>query len=172
LKEHLGKDPLWRLIADWKQALLKQLQAQTQANRSIRERLEQDLKILVQVWRAGDQGPHLSPIVVSWARARATRLVLGEGVPDLAEIRTQEHSLHDPRTSHDLALRLEDPVKVRTQFDQTMEALPELPEVQVATQAYRNLQEKTRRVHDVLEELLLIHHIPGRCTLCKKLAGQ
>jgi len=172
LKEHLGKDPLWRLVADWEKALLELLQAQAHANRSIRKSLEQDLGTPVLTWRAGGQSSRLDSHVVSWARVRAMKEALGKVVPALTDIQALERSLFDPNTSRTLADGLEDAETMKTQFVQTLGPLRDLPEVKVAAQSYRNLQEKTRRVHDGLEELLLIHHIPGRCGLCKKLAGQ
>jgi hypothetical protein len=172
LKEHIGKDPLWRYIANWRNALLEEFRGRAALNRTILEKV-QDVFALKVSRRPEPQTSWLAPSIVWWIRTRVSNLALGNYVPSVEEaIRETPRDGWESRTGQTLAEHLEDRNKGREQLQNAIEAMAGSAEVEVATQNYRDLENKTMRVNDALEELLLIHYIPGRCSLCKKLGAQ
>jgi hypothetical protein len=172
LREHTGKDPLWRHFANWRNALLEELQGRAALNRAIREKVEKVFALRVS-WRPAPQTPWLAPSLVWWIRVRLTQLALGNYVPHVEEeIRDTPRDGWETQSRQTLTEYLPDMKKGKEQLQNTMTAMAGRAEVEAAAQNYQDLQEKTKRVYDALEELLLIHHIAGRCGLCKKLGGQ
>ena len=172
IKEHVGKDPLWRHMADWRNGLLQELQSRAALNRAVREKLEGIFGLRVG-WRPLPPEPWLAPGVVWWMRARLTCLALGDYVPDLEEdIRQASPGGLESRDGQWLADRLEDTEQAMGHLRETLAAMTRREEVKAAARSFASLQNRTSRVHDALDEYLLIHHIPGRCGLCRKLGGQ
>ena len=60
INEHIGKDSLWRYIADWRKALLEELQRRADLNRALRKEAEKAFGLNVG-WRAGPGEPWLAP---------------------------------------------------------------------------------------------------------------
>lgn len=171
VKQHLRRDPLWRHISAWKAAFLEELQARAVLNQAIRLRTEKDFGLEVQ-WDSRHEGPYLGAQLVSWARIGAMKSALGQYVPDLAEeVREVEGGRLETGPGQGIATRLEDTAKAKEQLLKTVGALSSLPEVDMAVRAYHKLQDVTGKVHEALEECVLIHHVPGRCDLCKKLGA-
>ena len=172
VKEHIGtRDPLWRYLSQWKQALLDECQARAGLNRAIRNKAEEDFGMPV-VWETGHRGPHLAAAMVGWARTAASRVAQGEQAPEITkEVRWVEGGRLETVNGLLLSAGIEDSGEWEERLQKTLEALAGLPEVGVAALAYRTLQDKCTNVHRALEEYLLIHHLPGRCGLCRKLGG-
>ena len=171
IKEHIGKDSLWRHLADWRKALLEELWRRAELNRALRTEAEQVFGLVVG-WRPGSSEPWLAPGSVWWMRARLTKLTLGNYVPDLdGEVRETSGGGLEARSGQWIADNLEDTQTAKAQLQETLEKMTNRAEVGSAAQSYSNLQIRTARVHDALDEFLLIHHLPGRCSLCKKLGG-
>jgi hypothetical protein len=171
LKEHIGKDPLWRHIANWKNALLEEFQGRSNLNRAIRKKAEEVFALRVSL-RPAPQTPRLTPVIVWWLRARLTNLALGNHVPGVEEdVRDTSTGGLETRRGQTLIDALGDTSKGKEQLQNTIAAMAGCAEVKAAAQTYRDVEDKTKRVHDALEEYLLIHHIPGRCGLCKKLGA-
>ena len=106
-------------------------------------------------------------------RARLTQIALGEVVPDLEDdVRQASTGGLESHSGQWLADHLEDTEKGLGQIGETIAAMTGRDEVRAAARSYASLQDLTSRFHDALDESLLIHHIPGRCSLCKKLGGQ
>ena len=83
VKAHIGaRDPLWRYISHWKQALLDKCQARASLNGAIRNKAEQDFGMPV-LWGTGHHGPYLAASMVGWARAAVSRVALGEQFPEI-----------------------------------------------------------------------------------------
>jgi len=171
-KEHIGKDLLWRHISEWRIGLLIELQSRATLNRAIRRIFENDFGLSVG-WMPGSQEPWLAPTAVWWMRARLTNLALGQYVPDLEEdiIERSPGTLVN-MGQHTLTQNLGDTGCAKEQLQNTIANLAGCAEANAAAQSHISLREKTRRVHNALDEYLLIHHLPGRCRLCKKLGGQ
>lgn len=172
VKEHIGaRDPLWRYISHWKQALLEKCQARASLNGAIRNKAEQDFGMPV-LWGTGHHGPHLAASMVGWARAAVSRVALGEQVPEInKEFREVEGGRLATVNGLLIAAGIEDSGELGERLQNTLEALAGLPEVGVEAFTYRTFQDKCVNVHRALEEYLLIHHLPGRCSLCRKLGG-
>ena len=105
-------------------------------------------------------------------RARLTQLALGNHVLDLEEEIRQASTGGLESRGQWLADHLQDTEMAMGYLRETIAAMAGREEVQAAAQSFSTLQDRTGRVHDALDEYLLIHHIPGRCGLCKKLGGQ
>ena len=172
LKEHVRKDPLWRHIADWKKALLGELEARAALNRAIRREAEEIFRVRV-LWGTGHPEPYLGTSMVSWIRARLTRQVLGEHISDVAEdVMETDGGRLETFTGQWLSVGLQDTKQAKERLQETMIAMTDSALVDAAAETYRNLQNETRKALGAIEEHSLIHHIPGRCRLCKKLEGR
>jgi hypothetical protein len=65
-----------------------------------------------------------------------------------------------------------DPEKVKKDLEKTVAILVRSAEAGDAAQTHQNLRDSTNKVREELEDYLLLHHIPGRCSICQKLGGQ
>lgn len=172
VKEHIGKDQLWRHLADWRKGLLHELQGRAALNRSIRNIAEGIFGLQISLSQVPGE-PRLTPAAVWWMRARLTQIALGDDVPDLEDdVRQASTGGLESHSGQWLADHLEDTEKGLGQIGETIAAMTGRDEVRAAARSYASLQDLTSRFHDALDESLLIHHIPGRCSLCKKLGGQ
>ena len=172
VKEHTGSDQQWRRLSDWRIGLVQELQCRAALNRSIRNIAEEIFGLQVGLSQVPGE-PRLAPAAVWWMRARLTRIALGEDVPDLAgDIRQSSTGGLETHSGQWLAAHLGDTEKGVAQIGETIAAMTGREEVRAAARSFANLQDLTSRVHDALDESLLIHHIPGSCSLCKKLGGQ
>lgn len=173
LREHLGKDPLWRHLSDWKKALLEELQGRAQLNRAVRAKVEEVFGRPVSL-RPEDQKTYLPTTLVWWLRARLTNLALGNPVRELEKDtrKTQGGDLETLDGRSLTVLHGGEAAKVIRQIQDVIAGVTGSAKVQDAAGNYRDLQDQTRRVHDSLDELLLVHHIRGRCGICNKLSGQ
>ncbi len=110
--------------------------------------------------------------MVGWARAAVSRVALGEQFPEInKEFREVEGGRLATVNGLLIAAGIEDSGELGERLQNTLEALAGLPEVGVEAFTYRTFQDKCVNVHRALEEYLLIHHLPGRCSLCRKLGG-
>lgn len=168
VKEHIAKDSLWRQIAAWKHALLVECQGRVSINQLIRRQAEQVFGAPVSL-KSAPQTPHLYPKTVEWIRTRMTDLTLGAYVSEVTDEIRETSPGHLEFQSYTLSENVERPLE---KLHRTLAAVTGSEEVKIAARNIRDLEEKTRRVGDVLDEYLLIHHIPGLCSLCRKLAGR
>ncbi len=67
---------------------------------------------------------------------------------------------------------VEQPEKIKDALVETVADMVDSAEAKAAAKVHLELRDRTRRTRDELEDYLLVHHIPGRCRLCKKLGGQ
>ena len=172
IKEHIRKDQLWRHLADWRQALLQECRLRADLNLSIRRRAEAVFGLTVSR-KSADGKPWLSAAAVWWMRARLTNSGLGEYVPSVEEdVRQTSTGALESKSGQWLADHLEDTDKAVVHLGETIAGLNGSEEVQAAARNFANLRDLTSRVYAALEEYALIHHIPGRCSLCRKLGGQ
>lgn len=172
LREHLGKDPLWRHISDWKKALLEELQGRAELNRAVRAKAEQVFGLTVSRGTE-DQKTYLPTPLVWWVRARLTNFALGNPVWELEkDTSTTQGGNLETLDSRWLTVGHGDAAKAIQQIRDVIAALTGSAQVQAAAANYRDLQDQSRRAHDSLDELLLVHHIRGRCGICNKLSGQ
>ena len=174
LKEHIGRDPLWRHLSDWKSSLLRELLARADLNRATLKEAEEQFELKVVLNSPVDpKEPHLTHSFVPWLRTQVTRRALGEPVNISEQIQpTQSRRgdlvLHD---GTEIVRRIEYNQNDMVQLLKTFEAVVDIEETKTAAKTYKDLLDSTQRVQDAVEEHLLIHHIPGRCRLCKKLGG-
>ena len=173
LKQHLGnKNPLWRDIADWQRVLLKEVQARAALSHAIKKKVEVKCSLPVLVQSTGQQ-PHLTPAVIRLTQTEVASRSLGEPPSDFpSRLQVREGSLDDPRTASYLTQWVAEPEKIKDALTEIVGDLVDSAEARGAAQVHRELMDCTRRTRDELEDYLLLHHIPGRCSLCKKLGGQ
>ena len=173
LKQHLGnKNPLWRHITDWQRALLKELQARAALSHVIKKIIEVKcgLPVLVQY---KEQQPHLTSAIIRLTQTEVANRSLGEPPSDFpARLQASGGSLNDTRTASYLTEYVAEPEKVKDALKEIVGDLVDSATAMTVAQVHRELRDCTRRTRDELEDYLLLHHIPGRCSLCKKLGGQ
>jgi hypothetical protein len=171
LKQHLGnKVPLWRAIADWKRALLAEVNARSALSYVIKRKVEQDYRLPVTLQSKG-QEPHFTPTVIRFIWAEVTSRALSEtslNFPSRLEV--DEGKLHDGAAY--VTGYMPDPEKVKKDLEKTVAILVRSAEAGDAAQTHQNLRDSTNKVREELEDYLLLHHIPGRCSICQKLGGQ
>lgn len=75
-------------------------------------------------------------------------------------------------TNHHWIISITTPEKVKDALTKIIRVLVDSDEARSMARVHRELIDYTRKTRDELEDYLLLHHIPGRCSLCKKLGGQ
>jgi hypothetical protein len=173
LKQHLGnKNPLWRHITDWQRALLKELQARAALSHVIKKIIEVKcgLPVLVQ---SKEQQPHLTSAIIRLTQTEVANRSLGEPPSDFpARLQASGGSLNDTRTASYLTEYVAEPEKVKDALSGIIRGLVDSAETRSMARVHQELRDCTRKTRDEMEDYLLLHHIPGRCSLCKKLGGQ
>ena len=169
LKEHLGKDRLWRDIGDWKRSLLDEVEAREALSRAITEKAEATFGLPV---NRTSREPRLTTTLVRLIDVEVTKRALGEPASDLtSRLQADGERLDDPITSTYLAEHVAEPARVKDGLPLMIEELVASPEAERAAQTHRDLQHRSRKVRETAEEYILLHHIRGRCSLCRKLGG-
>lgn len=173
LKQHIGnKNPLWRHLADWQRTLLKEVQARAALSHAIKKKIEVECGWPVLVKSTGQQ-PRLTPAIIYLTQTEVASQSLGEQPSDFpSRLQVRGGSLNDPRTASYLTEYVAEPEKVKDALTGIVGDLVDSAEARDAAQTHRDIRDCTRRTRDELEDYLLLHHIPGRCSLCKKLGGQ
>ena len=173
LKQHLGnKNPLWRDIDDWQRALLKEVQARAALSHAIKKKVEVKYELPVLVQSTGQQ-PHLTLAAIRLTQTEVVSRSLGEPPSDFLErLEVSGGSLNDPRTASYLTEYVAEPEKVKDALSGIIRGLVDSAEARGMARVHQELIDCTRKTRDELEDYLLLHHIPGRCSLCKKLGGQ
>ena len=173
LKQHLGnKNLLWRDIADWQRALLKEVQARAALSHVIKKKIEVKcgLPVLVQ---SKEQQPHLTSAIIRLTQTEVANRSLGEPPSDFpARLQASGGSLNDTRTASYLTEYVTDPEKVKDALTKIIADLVNSAESRGWARVHQELRDCTRKTRDEMEDYFLLHHIPGRCSLCKKLGGQ
>ena len=173
LKEHIGiKDSLWRHLAEWRNALLAEAHARAALNQIIMKKAEKPFtERALLPYMAKDS--RLPPWLVSFIRDHVTRRALGNAVTDMADRLTVETGhVTGAAPSMILSERLHIVDNVKANMGGLVDAMVKGQEARHAADTYRNLEARSKKVKDDTEGYLLLHHIPGRCNLCKKLGGQ
>ena len=124
------------------------------------------------LWGSGHQAPYLAAPMVGWARTAAVRVTEGEQVPEVTkEVREMEAGRLESLNGLLIAVGIEADGEWEQRLQKTVKDLVGLDEVEVSARTGKNLQDKRTNVYQSLEEYLLVHHLPGRCSLCRKLGG-
>jgi hypothetical protein len=173
LKQHLGnKNLLWRDIAEWQRTLLKEVQARAALSHAIKKKIEVKCGLPVLVQSTGQQ-PRLTPAIIRLTQTEVASRSLGELPSDFpARLQVNGGSLDDPRTASYLTEYVAEPEKVKDALTEIVGDLVDSAEARDVALVHRELMDCTKRTRDEMEDYLLLHHIPGRCSLCKKLGGQ
>ena len=173
LKQHLGnKNLLWRDIAEWQRTVLKEVQARAALSHAIKKKIEVKCGLPVLVQSTGQQ-PRLTPAIIRLTQTEVASRSLGELPSDFpARLQANGGSLDDPRTASYLTEYVAEPEKVKDALTEIVGDVVDSAEARDVARVHRELRDCTRRTRDEMEDYLLLHHIPGRCSLCKKLGGQ
>ncbi len=173
LKQHLGnKNNLWHNITEWQRVLLKELQARAVLSYAIKNKIERKSGVPV-LAQSSEQQPRLTPAIIRLTQSEIVKRSLGETPSDFpARLKVSERSLDDPRTASYLTEYVAEPEKVKDALSEIIRVLVDSAEARSMARVHRELIDYTRKTRDELEDYLLLHHIPGRCRLCKKLGGQ
>ena len=124
------------------------------------------------LWGSGHQAPYLAASLVRWAQTAAVRVAEGKPVPEVTEeVREVEAGRLESLNGLSIAVGIGAVGEWEQRLQKTVEDSVALDEVGVAAHTGKNLQEKRTSVYQSLEEYLLVHHLPGRCSLCRKLGG-
>jgi len=172
VKEHIGsRDPLWNLISHWKRDLLGDCQATAGLNRGARNRAEEEFGIPV-LWGSGHPEPHLAAPLVRWSITAACRVTRGEKACDVVEeVRDVGGGRLEAVNGLLIAMGMESYKDWKVKLRKVVKEMAVSSELEDAMMARQKLQQVTGNLHRALEEYLLIHHLPGRCSLCRKLGG-
>lgn len=171
LKQHIGsKDPLWRAVGDWKQATLVEFQARRSLNGLIREVAEKTLEL--KLTGHGSEQKQINPNLISRVRIAVTAESLGLAQQHLIQDLTWNGSTLMYRSTEGL-LRIENPSdQVLERLAKVIDSVKSSDALTAARDAYRSLERVVGRGSDHAQEYLLLHHVPGRCSICRKLGGQ
>jgi hypothetical protein len=114
----------------------------------------------------------LAPEFVAFAGMEATRRALGQPPIEVSDsVHTTEFRLDDSHSGAILAQGVSQPEKYKVQLGALLEGVWQENEAWAAASAYREVRGLANSVRRSLDEYLLLHHIRGRCRLCRKLSG-
>jgi hypothetical protein len=172
LKEHLGnKNPLWHDINEWQASLLKEVLARAALGNAIKKTVESKCGLTVLSRPKGEQ-PHLTPAATHLTEIEVAKRSLGEPPSDFpARLQLSEGALFDSKTSSYLTQWVAESEKVKNVLTEIVKSMIRSPEAKALSQAHPKLIDWTRKTRDQIEDYLLLHHIPGHCSMCKKLGG-
>jgi len=173
LKQHLGnKNNLWHNITEWQRVLLKELQARAVLSHALKNKIERISSVPV-LAQSSEQQPRLTPAIIRLTQTEIVKRSLGESPSDFpARLEVSGGSLNDPRTASFLTEYVMDQGKVKDALTEIVGNSADFAEARSMARIHHELIDYTRKTRDELEDYLLLHHIPGRCSLCKKLGGQ
>ncbi len=173
LKQHLGnRNSLWRDIAEWQRSLLKELQARAALSHAVKNKIEVKCGIPILI-QSAEQHPRLTPAIIRLAQTEIANCSSGEPPSDFpARLQVSGGSLNDPRTASYLTEYVVEPEKVKDALTEIIQNLVNSAEAKGMARVHHELRDSTKRTCDELEDYELLHHISGRCSLCKKLGGQ
>lgn len=171
LREHLPRNPLWKDLDQWKVGLREMLRARAQLNRTVQGAVEEIFEAPV-LWAPGPKESHLSTAFVSWLGWTLTKKAGGAPLPDPAgEVKAESPSRLAGRGGAVFATEVRDAVPKLAMLWQEMPELVSAEPAQAASRTEGELIQRTRRVKDTLEGLLLIPFVPGTCSNCRRLGG-
>jgi len=170
-REHLRRSSLWKDLDQWKQGLLEMLQARAELNRMIQRSIEDIFRLRI-TWVERPNEPNLRPALVSWLGWIVTKTAGGAPVPDPARQVNEEGPgrIVGPAGAP-FAKFVEDPDPKLEMLWNTIPRLVSSSEAQVASRTESEILLRTTTVRETLEELMLIHFVPGKCSICRKLGG-
>ena len=173
VREHLRRSPLWKDLDQFKLGLREMLQSRANLNRMIMGSIE-DVFGLKVVWEDDNKTPNLRPALVSWLGWIITKNAGGAPAPDPAgQVKEDEGGrgrIIGP--SGTLFARLAgDPSSKLDELWKNIPLLSSGAEAQAAGRTENELIKRTTKVREVIEELMLIHFIPGKCSICGRLGG-
>ncbi len=120
-----------------------------------------------------EQQPHLTSAIIRLTQTEVANRSLSKPPSDFpARLQVSGGSLDDPRTASYLTEYVAEPQKVKDALTEIVGHLVNSAESRGWARVHQELRDCTRKTRDELEDYLLLHHIPGRCSLCKKLGGQ
>lgn len=173
VREHLtGKALVWKRLAEWKKAVAAALSARVKLDEVVKTWLEQEVGMPVQ---AGTRrGGRLTSALVRLIRAQLIRERLGEPAVEIAALAAvADGSLVEAAAPHvTLADGLRNPNAVIPKIQAVVEELRKQGQVVKAAQTHEEVRIAAIRLGEEAEGHLLLHHVPGICSLCKKLGGQ
>ncbi len=172
LRQHLGnKNPLWRDITEWQGDLLKEIQTRAAMGNAIKKTVELKCGLPVLTRPNGEQ-PNLTPAATYLTETEVASRSLGEPPSDFpARLQLSEGALFDPKTSSYLTQWVAESEKVKNILTEIVKSMVRSPEAKALSKAHPKLVDCTRKTRDQIEDYLVLHHIPGRCSLCKKLGS-
>ena len=128
------------------------------------------MPVLVQ---SKEQQPYLTSAIIRLTQTEVANRSLDEPPSDFpARLEVSGGSLNDTRTASYLTQYVAEPEKVKDALSAIIRGLVDSAEARGMARVHQELIDCTRKTRDELEDYLLLHHIPGRCSLCKKLGGQ
>lgn len=172
LRQHLGgRDPIWRDLSSWKDALLSELRARAAFCRAIVASAEREFNAAVKV--ASPPGEkHLSNGFPHLVRAAATRMAISSPSPAIVDrLGWSGNELVDDRKGRRLGWLEGDQEEIKRQVAAFVGRMALLGQARHAARTHMELTTLTAKVRGILEDYQLLHYIRGRCTVCKKLGG-
>jgi hypothetical protein len=158
-------------VSDWKLAVLRELKARSVQSAAIMRLAGEKLGFPVLV--PSPERSFMYPGLVSLIRRTVTAERLGKPERDITEdVEWQGKTLFLKSAGEKLLFALEPGDDLLERLRRTVAAAKSLPETAAAVEARKAVERATQRAHEHCDSYLLLHHIPGRCSLCKKLGGQ
>lgn len=172
LKQHLGaRDPLWRELKRWKEALQAELAARAILNRAIVREIEASFSVPVLVAHTS-QDPHFTHVFPPLVRAATIGKLLGSVSQGLIDrLRWSGNDLVEQRTSKTVGRFPGKQEAVLVKITALVEKITASTDAKEFSTAHRELVSRNNIVQGILEDYQSLHYVGGLCSACKKLAG-
>jgi len=173
LQEHLRRDPLWKMIADYQKARAAHLNAKIAFQRKTVALLQEKTGYKIVDNRTGDVNP---PFVNIYAAGHLFFQVTIRRVLGMPESEDPEGSIVADTTTGDIrdggSVLARDPGKEEECKRNLLAALKDLQESSEAVRVantYKVLYEHTMKTRKAVEEISLLGLVPGQCRICRRL---
>ena len=170
-QEHMRRDSIWKLLSQWKNAVVMHLEARLALRRKLVSLLREKtgLDVIESVDKAGKS--YLLPAGIQSIYVHTLNWTLGisSKVSLEQELKAEDPYLHygQERTPILLVPGLvnECKAKVLTAFSE----LQKSPIINQIITSYHTVEETTQKASKAIEELSLLRLVPGQCRVCRRL---
>ena len=171
LKEHLRRDPIWKMIELWKEAMIAHIGARTGLKLEIQQLLKSEAGYKLVETTTVPPFMYLNETVSLLYRSAIDKALQVVDVVNLQEYVIADTTTGQVRYRNSLILA-EAPgeeEKYRKDILDIYAKLEKLEAIDKVANTYNSLVESTAKARRAVEEISLLGYIPGNCRVCRRL---
>ena len=168
LREHIPRDPLWNTVDNWRVGVLKDINVRQKLWRSIAKRAEEELGHKIQ--EPTGAPPYLTSYCPQLIYEHVLYELVGMGSKPIDPEKFREEADGSVKYLGRLIARLRGSSKeFIKKFIRLFDEPEKWDQSEELRRCYSEAGQLTRKGFRVVEELQLLHFIPGQCAICRRL---